>query len=169
MIDLLAFVVTEVILVQDLLQIPQLLLARFKFRALPVVRWWWILVAIFAGMAWAILWNTVNGYSEAFHLKSLIFPPLYFLAYAGVTEEPLFRGFLWGLLRRAGWRDVWAWLLQTGLFALAHIYYLRQTPLAFWVIVPSGALLLGLLAWRSRSIATSLVAHGFCNGIGIGF
>lgn len=94
----------------------------------------------------------------------LSFP--YQLGYSAVTEEPLFRGFLWGCLRRSGWKEVWIWLAQAVLFMLGHIYYLQQAPIAFWVIVPAGALVLGLLAWRSRSIATSMAAHATMNTIG---
>ena len=49
---------------------------------------------------------------------------------------------------------------------LAHVYYVVRAPLSFWVIVPLSGLLFGLLAWRSRSIGSSMVAHGFTNAIG---
>ncbi len=90
----------------------------------------------------------------------------YQIGYAAVSEEPLFRGFLWGQLRRHGWRDLWVLLLQTALFMVGHVYYLGRMPMSFWVIVPSGALVLGLLAWRTRSLCTTLAAHGFMNAFG---
>jgi membrane protease YdiL (CAAX protease family) len=90
----------------------------------------------------------------------------YQLGYAAVTEEPLFRGFLWGYLRKSGWKEIWIWLTQAGLFALGHIYYLNKAPLSFGIIVPVGALVMGLFAWRSRSIATSMAAHGAMNALG---
>jgi membrane protease YdiL (CAAX protease family) len=89
---------------------------------------------------------------------------LYQLGYAAVTEEPLFRGFLWGYLRNLGWREVWIWLFQAGLFWLSHFYYFSRMPISFW-LVPIGALILGALAWRSRSIATSMAAHAAMNGL----
>ncbi len=91
----------------------------------------------------------------------------YQIAYAGVAEEPLFRAFLWEALRKSGWRDVWIWLFQAGLFALAHIYYLKQAPISFFVIVPVGALIMGWVAWKTRSISTSLAAHGAANSLGM--
>lgn len=91
---------------------------------------------------------------------------LYQLGYAAVSEEPLFRGFLWGYLLRLGWKDRWVWLLQAGLFSLAHIYYAGQMPYSFWIIVPVGALVMGWLAWCSRSIATSMAAHAALNALG---
>lgn len=91
---------------------------------------------------------------------------LYQIGYAAISEEPLFRGFLWGHLRQLGWRHPWILLFQTGLFTLAHIYYLPSNPISFWIIVPVSGLVLGALAWRSRSIATSMAAHGMMNAFG---
>lgn len=88
------------------------------------------------------------------------------IGYAAISEEPVFRGFLWGYLRKRGWRDVWIWLFQAGLFSLAHLYYINTAPISFWFIIPLGALVFGWLACRSRSIATSMVAHGVSNGLG---
>lgn len=92
------------------------------------------------------------------------------LGFAAVMEEPLFRGFLWGYLRRLQWREVWIWLFQAGLFMFSHIYYLTRTlPISFWLLVPFGALVLGWLAWRSRTIATSMAAHAMVNATGRAF
>ncbi len=90
---------------------------------------------------------------------------IYQLGYAAVSEEPLFRGFLWGYLRKAKWRDGWIWLFQAGLFWLGHIYYFGKLPISFWLVAPAGGLILGWLAWRSRSITTSLAAHAAVNGL----
>jgi len=89
----------------------------------------------------------------------------YQFGYAAISEEPVFRGFLWGWLRKVGRRDVWIWLFQAGLFTLAHLYYLKSAPLMFWFSVPLGGLVLGWLAWRYRSIAVSMAAHGVVNGL----
>jgi len=92
---------------------------------------------------------------------------LYQLGYAAATEEPLFRGFLWGYLRKLKWRETWIWLFQAGLFTLGHIYYINKHPYSFWIVVPVGALVMGAVAWRSRSIATSMATHGALNTLGI--
>lgn len=99
--------------------------------------------------------------------SALIFGIPYQLGYAAVSEEPLFRGFLWGWLRRIGWQDRWILLFQAGLFMLSHIYYIGRLPYSFWIVVPVGALVMGWLAWRSRSIATSMAAHAAVNGLGM--
>jgi membrane protease YdiL (CAAX protease family) len=89
----------------------------------------------------------------------------YQVGYAAVSEEPVFRGFLWGYLQKMGWRDVWIWLFQAGLFWLGHLFYINSAPISFWLLIPLGGLVLGWLAWRSRSIATSMAAHGVMNGL----
>ena len=98
--------------------------------------------------------------------RLLLFLPLQQMLFAGIIEEPFFRGFLWGALRKAGWKDPWIWLTQAGLFWLAHFYYLGKAPWSTWLIVPAGGLVLGWLAWRSCSIASSILAHGCYNGFG---
>ncbi len=88
---------------------------------------------------------------------------LYQIGFAAVTEEPLFRGFLWGYLRRLGGREIWAWLVQAALFMSAHVYFIEALHFNFWVAVPGGALIFGLLAWRSRSIVPGMMAHAAYN------
>jgi membrane protease YdiL (CAAX protease family) len=92
--------------------------------------------------------------------------PVQQFSYAALSEEPFFRGFLWGALREAGFKDRGAFVVQALLFWLAHIYYLGTYPLSFWFIVPLGAVLFGLLIWFSKSLSTSLIAHGLMNGVG---
>lgn len=50
---------------------------------------------------------------------------------------------------------------------LAHFYYLRTESFAlYFVRLMIPALLVGLIAWRARSITASMVTHGFINGTG---
>lgn len=87
----------------------------------------------------------------------------YQIGFAAVSEEPLFRGFLWGKLLQLGWRETWVWLVQALLFMSAHIYFINALPFNFWIAVPTGALVFGLFAWRSRSIAAGMLAHAAYN------
>jgi membrane protease YdiL (CAAX protease family) len=87
------------------------------------------------------------------------------MSFAALSEEPLFRGFLWGYLRQTGLREVWIWLIQAGLFALGHLYYIVIYPFSLWVVVPTGALWFGLMAWRSRTIASSMLVHALTNSL----
>jgi membrane protease YdiL (CAAX protease family) len=95
-----------------------------------------------------------------------MFSFVYQLGMAAVSEEPLFRGFLWGHLRKLHWRDGWICLFQAALFSLAHVYYVSDYPISFWFIVPVGGLVTGLVAWHTRSIAASMATHGIGNSWG---
>jgi membrane protease YdiL (CAAX protease family) len=83
-------------------------------------------------------------------------------SHSAALEEPVFRGFLWGYLSDRGWTDKKIWLFQAGLFWLAHIKYIGR-PYTFLITAPLIGLLLGFLAWKSRSIAPSMIAHATYN------
>jgi membrane protease YdiL (CAAX protease family) len=82
--------------------------------------------------------------------------------HAAALEEPIFRGFLWGFLRDKGWKEKWVLLFSTLLFWISHFSYFGR-PYTFWFILPIMGLVLGCLAWKSRSIATSMTAHTIYN------
>ena len=82
------------------------------------------------------------------------------------SEEPLFRGFLWGRLRARGWKESRICLFQALLFAVGHVYYVGTANISAFLVVPLGALIFGLSAWRTRSIGTSMIAHGITNAFG---
>lgn len=159
-----------------------LVVKRKRISRMKARDWIWLLGGLLAGLLTSALLAyptslTLSG-EDVYHWPSVRATfnklPLDFLfqiGYAGVIEEPLFRGFLWGLLKRAKVRDVWIWLIQTGLFMLAHLYYFfsREYAIYFWIMVPAGGLVLGWLAWRSRSIAPGIVAHGAANATGLVF
>jgi membrane protease YdiL (CAAX protease family) len=146
-------------------------LARTRLDRLGVRKWLWVVVAVVVGAFTGAFCGWVARIGFGWRMSSslawdrVLILSAQQLLYAGIAEEPLFRGFLWGALRRKGWRDHRIWLAQAALFWLAHIYWLGRSPVSFWVIVPLGGLVFGLLAWRSRSIAVSMVAHGFVNGV----
>ena len=134
----------------------------------------WILAGIALGIALSITENiaTVKSMLSQATTHSTLGPVvasstlnlLYHLSFAPVNEEPLFRGFLWGYLRKMRWKEFSIWILQAILFASAHVYLATQFPLRFWIFIPISGLLLGLLAWRSRSVAGSIITHGLVNG-----
>lgn len=136
----------------------------------------WLLSAFIVGVFLAIS----NGFALSYQLEtsqmhetfntfnsSFMKDILYQAGYAGVSEEPLFRGFLWGYLLKLGWKNIWILLFQTGLFMLGHIYYITSHPISLFIVVPIGALVLGLIAWKSKSISTSIIVHGVGNGLGM--
>ena len=86
---------------------------------------------------------------------------------AAIMEEPLFRGFGWGQLSHKGWRDTPILLTQALLFSVSHLYYLRFALFSFFVLVPAVGLCLGILARRTKSIASTVLAHTFINAVAI--
>jgi membrane protease YdiL (CAAX protease family) len=152
---------------------------RFSHTRLPMfsrASFGWFGLGIVAGLLTVLL----LGYPMSFQVdKTLIsvtpgiflilrtLPSFFYqLGYAAVTEEPLFRGFLWGYLQKAGWKNVWIWLFQAGLFSLGHIFYINKFPISFWLNVPIASLILGALVWRSKTISTSLATHAIVNTLG---
>jgi len=138
--------------------------------------WKWVGIAVLAELVWSVAVGYLlsvqgpvppSGWFELPRqgMKALL---LIFvqLSTAAALEEPLFRGFLWGALKERGWKEIWIWLFQALLFVLGHIYYLGPANDSFFVIVPAGALLLGLMAWKSGSIGISMLAHGIGNSLG---
>lgn len=88
------------------------------------------------------------------------------LGNAAVLEEPLFRGFLWGHLRKRGVQDSRIFIIQAFLFWISHLYYFGVYSISFWVIVPIGSLAMGLVVWKTRSLGASMLTHGLANAIG---
>jgi membrane protease YdiL (CAAX protease family) len=131
----------------------------------------WFLIAVVVGIFFGVLAGKISslqgGGRFPYRPSVLIIISSFFiqLGNAAAMEEPLFRGFLWGFLKKLHWKDYWIWLFQAALFWLGHIYYLGVYNYSFWIIVPLGGLILGLVAWRSRSIGTSMIVHGLSNSI----
>ena len=67
--------------------------------------------------------------------------------------------FLWGYLRLLGWRDERILVAQTVLFMLFHIFLIPGRPAVFLIVVPATALAAGLLAWKNRSAAPSMIVY----------
>jgi hypothetical protein len=153
-----------------------LALWRSGYKPHPVLTttWLWLFAGLLVGLVLSSLQNInvflVNaGIGDVYNADSSTLTAstgmafLYQLGFAAVSEEPLFRGFLWGYLRRSGLREIWVWLVQAGLFMSAHLYFKDALPFNFWIAVPAAGLLLGLLAWRSRSISAGMMAHAAYN------
>ncbi|SMC48380.1 CPBP family intramembrane glutamic endopeptidase [Papillibacter cinnamivorans] len=131
----------------------------------------WLLIAVAAGICGGVIMGNIaslQGSGRLAYRPSFCYVIYAFfvqLSNAAVMEEPLFRGFLWGYLKNAHCKETWIWAFQAALFMIGHVYYLGVYNYSFWIIVPVSALILGLLAWRSRSIGTSMIAHGLINSI----
>ncbi len=131
----------------------------------------WILISVIVGALIAIVSSGVDmmvdpqtrGNMKA-GVSILISAFFIQLANAAVSEEPLFRGFLWGYLENKGWKQYRILLFQAGLFGLGHIYYLPENPIYFlWtILIP---IILGFLVMKSKSVGSSMIAHGMVNSL----
>lgn len=81
----------------------------------------------------------------------------------GIFEEVIFRGLLWKFLKKQNWSDFWIVIFQVILFWFAHGDRIFTYPVDFWIIIPLGSILFSLIAWRSRSITPSSIAHILLN------
>jgi membrane protease YdiL (CAAX protease family) len=106
-----------------------------------------------------------SGVESPVTMSMLVNSLLFQFSFAAVMEEPLFRGFLWGSLIQSGLSEIWICVVQALLFWLGHIYYIN-TGLNFWVIIPIGSLVLGLIVMKTKSIAYSMATHTFMNSFG---
>jgi len=151
-----------------------LLLTQARFPKIHSKIILWIFLAIPVGVAVGLIsgyligtFQFKNGEGGVFSFPDFIMLFVFQMTRAAVFEEPFFRGFLWGYLRKFGWKDVWIWLFQAGIFWLSHFYYFGRYHMSFWIVVPMGGLAMGFMAWRSRSISSSMVTHGLQNSVAI--
>ncbi len=86
------------------------------------------------------------------------------LSHASIPEEILFRGFLWGYLRKIHWQEKSILLLQALLFWLIHINLLNH-PYSFWMTIPVSTMVLSILVYYSHSVITSIVSHTILNAM----
>jgi hypothetical protein len=147
--------------------------SQAKFPALPRGVWRWLLVGAILALV-SNIFTMSTGFAPhetrsatQASLLSLLPGILTQMTTAAVWEEPLFRGFLWGYLRRWRWPNVLIWLFQAALFTAGHIYYLNEEAFVPWLIrIMLPSLIVGLIAWQARSIFASMFTHGMFNASG---
>ena len=148
--------------------------SRASLPKFTMKSFYWLLIGLIVGFFTVLLlaypaslqWGqtiTLNAERLSSILKAIPRDAVYQMGYAAVSEEPFFRGFLWGFLAQARWREKWIWLFQALLFVIGHLYNLPKYPVSFWVIVPVCGLVLGGLVWRSKTISSSMAAHAIIN------
>jgi membrane protease YdiL (CAAX protease family) len=135
----------------------------------------WVLAGISTGVicggfARILIWfqdgKSFDLFPSSVFAGDLLVNILYQAVFAALSEEPVFRGLLWGCLARLNWPLHRILLFQAALFAAAHFDALLfgswVTPLIAFLL----ALTFGWLAWHSHSNAAPIIAHGIINGIG---
>jgi membrane protease YdiL (CAAX protease family) len=82
---------------------------------------------------------------------------------AAPLEEMLFRGFLWGYLRRFGWTESKIFFVQGILFWLCHFSRLIVTPFVFFIGIPLMVFVTGKLVMKSKQLFPSILSHSIIN------
>lgn len=158
-------------ILMGLILLTALIVSKHKFIRITMKNIRWIVTGIAVGAAAAVissffLSKQVNSTGVKITFSYALIIIFTQLTNAAILEEPFFRGILWGALKKLRWKEGWIYLTQAVLFWIGHIYYIGTYPYSFWIVVPLASLVLGILAWRSRSVATSMFAHGMINGLG---
>ena len=135
--------------------------------SLKTILWNCFFVLVAVGIT-TVLFAWIRGFSgteSTVTLSMLTTGILFQLSFAAVMEEPLFRGFLWGSFRQMGIQEGLVCVIQAVLFWLAHIYY-YNTGINFWVVIPIGSLVLGLVILKTKSTSYSMATHALINSLG---
>ncbi len=85
------------------------------------------------------------------------------LAFTTLIEEMIFRGFLWGYLRRAGWEENWVFWMQGILFWILHFNSIKT--IYIYLTIPIITFVLSKLTQKSRQIFPSILLHTTQNTI----
>ena len=129
------------------------------------------LIALIAGLSRAVSFNSVD-WPKA--LLNVVAQALVTAVGALITEEGIFRGWLWATLQRARVTELWVLVLTSAAFAAWHIST-ALLPTAFHPAlaqVPVYILNAGVIGFnwalmrrRSGSIVVTSVSHGVWNGV----
>ncbi len=154
-----------------------------EYNKLPGFRWnrfTWASFASIAGLLLAVLIRipslvaTFNS-TQASSLNSIQFPEinwetvsfifLYHLGQIAIIEETVFRGVIWGYLKRLYGSEKNVWLIQAGLFWILHIrqWVVLGDPYGFLIARSIFSLLAGWFVWRSRSLVSGIFFHAIYN------
>lgn len=149
-----------------------IVLIRYRSKT-PKTNFRWAMIGIFWGSILIIPITIIEAfqYTNATHspysyptFVLILGVALYQIAYITLIEEMLFRGFLWGYLRRAGYDESSVFWAQGVLFWFFHFVRIG-TIYSFLLAIPLITFVLSKLTQRSRQIFPSLLAHTIINTI----
>jgi membrane protease YdiL (CAAX protease family) len=95
-------------------------------------------------------------------------PLIFFLNYfinTTLTEEAIFRGFLWSAIKRYGFSNSRILIIIAILFTFSHFYLFQTNSLFSYVYLFVFSLFAGLAAWKSHSVIPGMIAHALHNTI----
>jgi len=123
----------------------------------------WGIIAIFVGISQGLLRdpNIIDKIEITQKLLSFsIWVIFYYFSQTVIEEEFIFRGFIWGYLRRIGWKDIGICFFQAILFWILHFYRFNYKAGDFWGLrFFIASFIYGLITWKTRSITPSIMAH----------
>ncbi len=84
------------------------------------------MISIILGIVFSFLITGFKPINKLGDIKiSQLLPlALFQFNYAAISEESLFRGFIWGYLCKFKWKESWILIFQSTIFMIGHIYYL---------------------------------------------
>lgn len=97
-------------------------------------------------------------------LPTIISEILKEFSFGALIEEMLFRGFLWGYLRREAWNETKIVWTQGLLYWLLHVSKI-VTPFTFFIFIPIITFIFSKLTLRSKQLYPSIIAHLVINVI----
>ena len=87
------------------------------------------------------------------------------LSFASVPEEMIFRGFLWGYLKRLGWEDKKIFWSQGLLFWFLHLPRLFIGPFSFLIAIPILTFITSTLVLKSKQLFPAILSHTITNAV----
>jgi membrane protease YdiL (CAAX protease family) len=157
-----------------LFSLALLVISYKNWKQLPKTRFRWVWIGlIFCVLLVPITWAESL---QPENYSSLNFPPgdlglvilrriLYNLSFVVLLEEIVFRGILWGYLRRFGWTENGAFWGQAILFWLLHLWQIVN-PITFFITIPLGTIAYSILVRYSKQILPSIILHTILNTVG---
>ncbi len=145
-----------------------------KWKLIPITNFKWAAIGVISGFAILIPTIPIEALQPITYLgidfsKSNVFVLMfqqfiYNLSFVAPIEEIVFRGFLWGFLKRLGWNVEKIIVAQGILFWFTHIIRLG-TPLTFFITIPLGIIIFSLLTRYSKQLSAPILAHLVSNSL----
>lgn len=139
-----------------------------NLRQIPKTNSRWLIIGLFAGYIVLVPIAFIESFQPSGiadqDLETLgpfwdtIRRLIYNLSFNAPIEEILFRGFLWGYLRKLKWSENKIFWTQGTLFWLIHLGAIGS-PLTFFLSIPIGTYIMSELTKRSGQVSPSIFFH----------
>ena len=133
-----------------------------------------LLIGIGCGILLSLLYITPTYYQyrnyvgiynlNAEYYENMLLKIVHQGGYAASFEEPIFRAFLWGYLAKKGINAKKIVVIQALIFTAAHYYFVPNMWGSLLINIPIIAITFGICVYKTKSIATSFIAHAIVNG-----